>query len=115
MSITLGTRYTFAHTFLNSSGAAADPTLVKFYLREHVDGTELEWTFNAVPVAGTHYPVGMNPIVKNGTGDYSVAYDARKPERVTGLFLGTGVVYEGVQLTLFVRHSEIEDIDPPRS
>lgn len=115
MSIALGTRYTFAHTFLNSAGSAADPTVVKFYLREEVDGTELEWTFNAAPVAGTHYPVGMNPIVKNGTGDYEVEYDARKPERVSAFFLGTGTVYEGVPFTLFVRHAAIAILDPPSS
>lgn len=115
MSIALGTRYTFAHVFENDAGTATDPTTVKFYLREHVDGTELEWTFNASPTAGTHYPVGMQPIVKNGTGDYEVAYDSRKPERVTGFWVGSGTVYEARQQTLFVRHAELAIIDPPSS
>jgi hypothetical protein len=47
MSISLGTRYTFTKVFLNDAGTATDPTTVKFYLREHIDGTELEWTYNA--------------------------------------------------------------------
>lgn len=115
MSIELGTRHTFGHVFRDGDGDATDPTVVKFYLREEVDGTELEWTYNAVPVAGTHYPVGMNPIVRNGAGDFEVAYDARKPERVSGFFLGTGTVYEGVAFTLFVRHSAIAILDPPSS
>lgn len=115
MSISLGTRHSFEHTFLNGSGVETNPSSVKFYLREHVDGTELEWTFNASPVEGTHYPTGMQPIVKSGTSTYSVAYDARKPERVTGTFVSSGTVYEGVQLTLFVRHAEIESLDAPRS
>lgn len=113
MSIALGTRYPFAHVFLNDSGAATDPTVVKFYLREHVDGTELEWTYNAAPVAGTHYPVGMNPIVRNSAGNFELDYDSRKPERVTGFWVGTGTVYDSEQQTLFVRHAESATIDPP--
>lgn len=115
MSIAIGTLYTFGHVFLDAAGVAADPSTVKFYVREHVDGTELEWTYNASAVSGTHYPVGMNPIVKNGTGDYELDYVARKPERVTGFFLGVGVVYDSAQATLFVRHAEIAIIDPPSS
>ncbi|MES2211304.1 MAG: hypothetical protein V4515_14170 [Chloroflexota bacterium] len=114
MSIALGTRYTFTKVFLVGS-TPTDPTVVRFLLREHVDGTELEWTYNAAPVSGTHYPVGMNPVVKNGTGDYSVAYDSRKPERVTGFFVGTGVVFDATATTLFVRHAEIAAIDAPSS
>lgn len=115
MSVSLGTRYTFEKVFLNAAGAAADPTAVKFYLCEHVDGTELEWTYSAVAVAGTHYPVGMQPMAKTATGDYSVPYDARKPERVTGMWVGSGTVVDSEQQTLFVRHSEIASIDPPSS
>lgn len=114
MSIALGTRYTFTKVFLVGS-TATDPTVVRFLLREHVDETELEWTYNAVPVAGTHYPVGMQPIVRASAGSYSVAYDSRKPERVTGFFVGTGVVYDATTTTLFVRHAEIAGIDPPSS
>lgn len=112
MSIALGTRYTFTHVFFDD-GSAADPSVVKFYLREHVDGTELEWTYDESAVEGTHYPTGMEPIVKNGTGDYELAYDSRKPERVTGFWVGTGVVFDSAQTTLFVRHAEIAAIDPP--
>ena len=46
---------------------------------------------------------------------YTVAYDARKPERVTGFFVGTGVVYDAAQTTLYVRHSDLAMIDPPSS
>lgn len=116
MSIALGNRYTFSSpTFQTSAGTATDPTTVKFYMREHVDGTELEWTYNASPTAGTHYPVGMQPIVRASAGVYSVAYDSRKPERVTGFWVGTGTVYDAVMETLFVRHAELALIDPPSS
>jgi len=115
MSIALGTLYTFAHVFPNDLGVAADPGVVKFYAREHVDGTELEWTYNVSPVAGTHYPVGMNPIVRNSAGNYDLDYVARKPERVTGFWLGTGTIFDSVQQTLFVRHAESATVDPPSS
>lgn len=114
MSVSLGNRYTFtSSTFATSAGTATDPTVTKFYLREEIDGTELEWTYNAIPVSGTHYPVGMQPIVRVSAGLFTVAYDTRKPERVTGLFVGTGVVYDATQLTLFVRHLEIGFLDHP--
>jgi hypothetical protein len=113
MSVFLGNRYSFAKTFTTAAGTATDPTTVKFYLREELDGTELEWTYNAVPVSGTHYPVGMQPIVRASAGVFSVAYDTRKTERVTGFFVGTGTVYDAVQLTLFVRHPELAMLDHP--
>jgi hypothetical protein len=117
MSIALGNRHTFTSpTFQTSAGTATDPTTAtKFYLREHVDGTELEWTYNASPTAGTHYPVGMQPIVRVSAGLYTLAYDTRKPERVTGFWVGTGTVYDALQETLFVRHSELAILDPPSS
>jgi hypothetical protein len=116
MSIALGNRYSFASpTFATSAGTATDPSVVKFYLREHVDGTELEWTYNAVPTEGTHFPVGMQPIVRASAGVYTLAYDSRKPERVTGFWVGTGTVYDALQETLFVRHTEITSLDPPSS
>jgi hypothetical protein len=116
MSIALGNRHSFVSpTFATSAGTATDPTVVKFYLREHVDGTELEWTYNASPVSGTHYPVGMQPITRTSAGLYAVAYDSRKPERVTGFWVGTGTVYDALQETLFVRHSELAILDPPSS
>lgn len=115
MSVVLGNRYTFTSpTFQTSAGTATDPTTAtKFYMREEIDGTELEWTYNAAPVAGTHYPVGMQPIVRVSAGLFTVAYDTRKPERVTGLWVGTGTVFDAVQQTLFVRHVEIGFLDSP--
>lgn len=115
MSVALGTRYSFTYTFVNSSGTATNPTAAKFYLREEVDGSEYEWTYNAAPVSGTHYPVGMQPMTTSGTSTYAVAYDTKKPERVTGFFVGTGAVYDSRQLTLFVRHAGIATLDPPSS
>lgn len=114
MSILLGNRHTFTSpTFATSAGTATDPTVVKFYLREEVDGTELEWTYNASPTSGTHYPVGMQPVVRVSAGLFTVAYDSRKPERVTGMWVGTGTVYDAAQETLFVRHAPIEFLDNP--
>ncbi len=116
MSILLGNRHTFTSpTFQTSAGTATDPTVTKFYLREEVDGTELEWTYNASPTAGTHYPVGMQPIARTSAGLYTVAYDSRKPERVTGMWVGTGVVYDATTETLFVRHAPLAMLDPPSS
>jgi hypothetical protein len=57
----------------------------------------------------------MNPIVRNGAGDYEVDYDSRKPERVTGMWVGTGTVTDSEQATIFVRHSDIATLDPPSS
>lgn len=113
MSVALGTSYTFTFHVEDSSGADADPTAVYFWLREWIDGTELQWTFNAAPTEGTHYPVGMNPIVKDSAGDYSLIYVTRKPERNTGFWQGIGSVYYTKPETLFVRHSEIEAVENP--
>jgi len=115
MSVALGNRYTFTSpTFQTSAGTATDPTVAtKFYLREEIDGTELEWTYAASPTAGTHYPVGMQPLVRVSAGLFTLAYDTRKPERVTGLWVGTGTVFDAVQQTLFVRHVEIGFLDSP--
>lgn len=112
MSILLGNRHTFTSpTFATSAGTATDPTVVKFYMREEVDGTELEWTYNASAVEGTHYPVGMQPIVRVSAGLYTVAYDSRKPERVTGLWVGEGTAYDASQETLFVRHAAVSIVE----
>lgn len=115
MSVFLGNRYSFSRTFVNAAGAATDPSTIKFYLREEIDGTELEWTYNASPTAGTHYPTGMQPIVRTSAGIFSVAYDTRKPERVTGFFVGTGTVYDAAAYTLFVRHPPIHFLDHPEA
>jgi len=103
----IGDTLTYSVLFENSSGTATDPTTVQFFLREGVDGTELSWTYNASPVAGTHYPVGANPITKSATGAYALAWVSRKPERHTGFWVGTGTVYQAQQDTQFVRHSGV--------
>lgn len=113
MSVALGSSYTYTFHVENSSGADADPATVRFWLREQIDGTELQWTFNAVPVSGTHYPVGMNPIVKDSVGDYSLVWVTRKPERNTGFWQGIGTVDYSTQETLFVRHAEVEAVENP--
>lgn len=113
MSVALGSSYTFRFHVENAAGADADPTTVIFWLREAIDGTELQWTYAAVPVAGTHYPVGMNPVVKDSTGDYSVLFVTRKPERHSAFWQGIGSVYYSFAETLFVNHSEVEAVDHP--
>jgi hypothetical protein len=113
MSIALGTSYSFTFHVENAAGTDADPTTVYFWLREHIDGTELQWTYNASPVSGTHYPAGMNPIVKDSTGDYSLVFVTRKPERHTGFWQGVGSVYYTYQQTLFVRHADVDAVDHP--
>ena len=84
----IGQDLTFSVVFTNTSGIAADPTTIRFLLREGIDGTELEWLYNAAPVAGTHYPVGANPIVRDSTGTYHVVWASRKAERHTGFWAG---------------------------
>jgi hypothetical protein len=113
MSVAVGTSYTFTFHVENAAGADADPTAVYFWLRENIDGTELQWTFNASPTEGTHYPVGMNPIVKDSTGDYSLVWVTRKPERNTGFWQGVGSVFYTRQETLFVRHTDVEAVESP--
>lgn len=107
----IGQTLTFSVLFTDEDSIAADPTVVTFFLREGIDGTELEWTFNAVPIEGTHYPTGMNPIEKDSTGNYSLPFVSRKAERHTGFWRGTGAVNQTSQVTVFVRHSDIEAVD----
>lgn len=110
----IGSTLSFAVKFLDSNGADADPTTVTFRLREEIDGTERLWTFNAAPTEGTHYPTGTNPIVKDSTGDYSLAYVARKVERHTGFWKGVGSTPAQTKVqTFLVRHSGVADIDSP--
>jgi len=108
----IGALITWSQNFTNSAGADADPTVVKFYLREEVDGTELEWTYAAVPVEGTDYPTGMNAVVKDSTGDYHVDFVTRKAERHTGRWRGSGTIFQASASTVFVRHSLIELAEP---
>lgn len=107
----VGSQITFSALFTNTSDQAADPTAVAFWLREGVDGTELQWTYNASPVSGVDYPVGANPVVKDSTGNYHVAWVVRKPERHTGFWQGTGAVVQTSQVTAFVRHSDIAALE----
>jgi hypothetical protein len=86
--------------------------VVKFFLREELDGAELEWTYAAVPVAGTDYPTGQNPVVKDSTGDYHVNFVYRKPERHTGRWLGSGTIFQSSEETAFVRHSALTLAEP---
>lgn len=112
MSFTLGQQIDFAMEFTNSSDAAADPDTVKFFLLENIDGTQLEWTYNASPVEGTDFPTGLLAMVKDSTGNYRVPYIARKPERLVGTFIGTGTIFQSQELTEFVRHSENRLVEP---
>jgi len=107
----IGQDLTFSVVFTNTSGIAADPTTIRFLLREGIDGIELEWLYNAAPVSGTHYPVGANPIVRDSTGTYHVVWVSRKAERHTGFWAGAGAVNQSSQVTYFVRHSEVAAVD----
>lgn len=108
---TIGAALTFSVEFFDSSNTAADPTAVYFWLRENIDGTELEWTYNASPVSGRDYPAGANPMVKDSAGNYHVVWAARKAERHTGFWQGTGAVVQSSQATAFVRHSDIAALE----
>ncbi len=112
MSYNIGGTIVFSKKFTDAAGADADPTVVKFYLREEIDGTELEWNYAAVAVEGTDYPTGMNPIVKDSTGNYHVAWISRKPERHTGYWRGLGNdVDQSQQSTAFVQHSDVASVE----
>lgn len=111
MSVFVGSLITFSTLFTNSSGVGTDPAAIRFILRENLDGTELLWTYNAVPVAGTDYPVGMNPLARTAAGAYNVPWIARKPELQVGLFIGSGTVFQVFQYNRFVRHTDIATIE----
>lgn len=106
MSSVLGQQIDFAVEFVDSAGDAADPDVVEFFLREAIDGTQLQWTFGGIT------PPGAFDMVKDSTGNYRVPWVARKPERITGTFIGSGTIYQSVQLTAFVRHSENTLVEP---
>ena len=115
MAYKLGDQVSFTAHFATAAGTDTDPTTVKFFLREELDQTELEWTYNATPTEGTHYPVGQNAVVKDSTGDYSVLYVARKAERLTAYWKQTNatllVVTQNLS-TVFVRHAGIALVEP---
>lgn len=108
----VGQAVTFAIVYTNSSDVETNPTSSRFFLREGVDGVELQWTYNAAPVEGTHYPTGANPIVRGSAGNDSVEWVARKPERLTGFWHGAGNdVDQTAMVTYFVTHTGIAAID----
>lgn len=112
MATYIGSTLTYTDTFLNASGVAADPTTVSFWLLEAIDGTTLEWSYAASPVAGVNYPIGANPITKSATGVYSLLWVARKAERHVGHWLGAGnSVNQADETTFKVRHSGIPALD----
>ena len=111
----IGDQFSFTGHFETAAGADVDPTVVKLFLREELDATELEWIYNASPTEGTHYPTGMNAVVKDSTGDYSVLFVTRKAERITALWRATGnsvsTITQNV-VTLLVRHAGIDLAEP---
>ena len=115
MSAKLGEHVSFTAHFATTAGTDTDPTTVKMFLREEIDGTELEWTYAGSPVSGTDYPTGMNPVVKDSTGDYSVLFVARKAERITVHWKFTNssrLVATQNPSTVFVRHAAIDLVEP---
>lgn len=105
----VGSGITFSIIFTDSTFTEADPTEVFFYLEEGIDGNKLGWIYDAAPVEGVHYPEGMNPIVRDSQGNYSLAWIIRKPERHTGFWHGKGAVNQAQQTTHFAKHTELED------
>jgi len=107
-----GEALVYSELFTNTSGSATDPSTIRFFLREGIDGTELQWTYNASPVEGTHYPTGANPITRSAAGTYALRWIARKAERHTGFWHGAGnSVDQTSQVTYFVRHAEVQSVD----
>lgn len=109
----IGQAITYSIVFTNSAGVETDPTTVRFFLREGVDGVENLWLYTSdTPTEGEHYPVGANPITRSGAGNFAVEWVTRKPERHTGFWHGAGNdVDQTAQTTYFVRHSELASID----
>jgi hypothetical protein len=95
------------------TGDAANPTTVTLFLLEELPGGEERmWTYNAVPVEGTHYPTGENPITTTGTGAFELEYVPRIEERHTGEWKGAGNnVHQVFPFTFFVRHSGLQSIE----
>ncbi len=109
MSLEIGELYTFSQQVTNAAGTLANPTTIEFWLREEVDGTELQWI-----LAPSTFPSGFAAMATAGTGLFSVAYNTRKPERVTGQWRITGsFILVNPAETVFVRHSGIVAIDNP--
>lgn len=111
--IEIGELYSFVQKFTTSAGVDADPAFVEFWLREEVDGTELQWTYTTSGAVTTS-PTGFTSvIVRDSAGDFHLDFNARKPERLTAQWVGTGTVLVYPPETVFVRHSLIVALDPP--
>jgi hypothetical protein len=106
----LGELHTFTQTFNTAAGALVDPASVVFWLREEVDGTELQWILTP-PATAVLTPAGFAAISRTSIGLFTVAYTTRKPERVTGQWIGAGTVLVNPPETLLVRHSIISGIE----
>lgn len=110
--IEVGELKVFTQKFTTSAGVDADPTLVEFWLREEIDGMELQWTMTGATGVAVTTPAGMNPLVKDSVGDFHLNFSARKPERITGQWVGAGTVSVFPPETVFVRHSLITALEP---
>ncbi len=109
----IGGLIVWSKVFTDAAGAATDPAVVHFWLREEVDGTELEWTYTTIGAVTTS-PAGFTSvIVRASAGTFSLSEPARKPERLTGWWQGVGTIFQSAPLTVLVRHSPIAAIDPP--
>ena len=110
--IELGELKTFTQKFTTTAGVDADPTVVELWLREGIDGTELRWTYTTIGAVTTS-PTGFTSvIVRDSAGDFHLDFNARKPERLTAQWVGTGTVSVHPPETVFVRHSEIAALEP---
>ena len=109
----IGSTLTFSVVFTDAEGGVANPDLVEFWLREEIDGTELQWTINGATGTAITTPTGMNALVRDSTGLFHLSFVARKPERQSGYWRGSGTIFQASEDTAFVRHSAIGAIDSP--
>lgn len=106
----IGSLTVWSKLFTNAAEVATDPDVVTFFLREEVDGTELEWSYTTSG-AVTVTPTGQSAIVRDSAGNFHVNFVTRKPERLTGWWRGAGTIFQAAALTVFVRHSLIQAVD----
>lgn len=105
MSYFIGSVLPFGHLFKNAAGTATDPTVVTFKLVEGIDGTELVWTYTTSGGATTS-PTGFSTVItRTSAGLFALSHTARKPERHTGIWSGTGTVINPKVETFLVRHT----------
>jgi hypothetical protein len=110
--IEIGELKTFTQKFTTSAGVDTDPAFVQLWLREEIDGTELQWTYTTSGAVTTS-PTGFSSvIVRDSAGDFHLDFNARKAERITAQWVGTGTVSFFPPETVFVRHSLITALDP---